>query len=245
MIVDVKELILSNIKKNGHHLYVVSGKSPLPRYAYTIGLYNQVGFEIMLAGAAFYKIADVVLIFDEIAKVLRHGEINGISLDEVIEIPLLGFFTLRKVQTSWVQKMCLGYYGFYGEQKINVLQIIPDSNHLTSDVPDMSQCFDSNVQLIWMWLEKPWSYNIPENSIAVTNIATLKGKKVTEVTRWEEDNWELFAGNAPDISSDELRPVPLGTLLAIDPTLEAIVNLKIGEGLWRDEKDLIWHEWIS
>ncbi len=37
--------------------------------------------------------------------------------------------------------------------------------------------------------------------------------------RWEKDEWEIFAGAGPDITEPERRVVPLGVLLAADPSL--------------------------
>jgi len=39
-----------------------------------------------------------------------------------------------------------------------------------------------------------------------------------------------------------MRVVPLGTLVAADPSLVAVVNLDVGAGLWRDEVSE-WHPW--
>jgi hypothetical protein len=62
--------------------------------------------------------------------------------------------------------------------------------------------------------------------------------------RWDEENWELFAGAGPDVSKDELRVVPLGTLVAADPSLVAVINLEVGAGLWRDDISG-WHPWAK
>jgi hypothetical protein len=44
------------------------------------------------------------------------------------------------------------------------------------------------------------------------------------------------------VPKDEMRVVPLGTLVAADPSLVAVVNLDVGAGLWRDEVSE-WHPW--
>jgi len=66
---------------------------------------------------------------------------------------------------------------------------------------------------------------------------------VTEAMRWEEDEWEIFVGDGPNIPEDELRKVPLGTLVGADESLLAVVNLAIGEGLLRDDPDSEWRPW--
>jgi len=44
-------------------------------------------------------------------------------------------------------------------------------------------------------------------------------------------------------TEDDARVVPLGTLLALDPSLEPVMNLAIGEGLWRDGEHGPWNPW--
>jgi len=64
------------------------------------------------------------------------------------------------------------------------------------------------------------------------------------VTRWDENEWEMFAGPGPDVTKEDIRLVALGTLVAADKTLLPVVNLAIEEGLWRDaDPDSEWHPW--
>ena len=64
--------------------------------------------------------------------------------------------------------------------------------------------------------------------------------------RWEEDEWEIFAGDGPDGPKDEIRVVPLGTLLGADESLVPIVKLSIGEGLLRDhDPNSYWRPWAA
>jgi hypothetical protein len=96
---------------------------------------------------------------------------------------------------------------------------------------------------VWQWLTDPWEYAVPDDSVAITNLDALRGKSITEAVRWEEDQWELFAGAGPDVPRDDMRKVPLGTLLAADPTLTAVLGLEIEQGLLRDPADLVWYDW--
>ena len=95
---------------------------------------------------------------------------------------------------------------------------------------------------MWRWLREPWTFPVPEDSTAVTDLAALQGEPVTEAARWEEDYWELFAGCGPDVPKDEQRVVALGTLVAADPSLAAVMNLEVGAALWRDGHSE-WHPW--
>jgi hypothetical protein len=45
--------IRDNIARSGQHIYVVSGEE-IPRFAYTIGITESVGVELILAGAVIY-----------------------------------------------------------------------------------------------------------------------------------------------------------------------------------------------
>ena len=65
-------------------------------------------------------------------------------------------------------------------------------------------------------------------SHAATDLDALRGSPVTEACRWEEDYWELFAGAGPDVPNVEKRVVGLGMLLAADPSLAPILDLKVG-----------------
>ena len=70
----------------------------------------------------------------------------------------------------------------------------------------------------------------------------MRGGRITEAVRWEETEWELFAGAGPDVVEKDVRIVPLGVLLGVDPTLEEATYLDIGKGLWRDS-DSEWVTW--
>jgi hypothetical protein len=85
-------------------------------------------------------------------------------------------------------------------------------------------------------------YPVPRESVALTDLGALQGKRITEVMRWEQDEWEMFAGAGPDIPEVERRVVPLGILLAADPSLLPTVDLRVGTGFWRDAQSE-WHPW--
>ena len=136
----------------------------------------------------------------------------------------------------------VGALDFYRETDLPALQIVPDEAHWTIDVPDLSEPWSAKASPIWQWLQEPWRYPVPSKSKAVTNLAALRGERITEAMRWEEDEWDLFAGPGPDVPKDEIRVIPLGTLLGHDETLGSVVNLPIGSGLWRDDASE-WHPW--
>jgi hypothetical protein len=232
------ETIDRNIKLHGQHIYVVSGGSK-PRYAYTIGNYQSHGSELILAGAILYLKDDLLKILKEIGAKL--GSTSDWA-SSVFDVEDCGSFSLRRVHASWSRELVLGACDFYKQKDIPALQIVPDLTHRTIDIPDMSEPFSASVAGAWKWLNLPWPYKVPANSTIVTNLAALRGERVTEACRWEENEWELFAGNGPETPQEEVRVVPLETLLWNDPSLHVILDLPVGEGLWRDEAS-DWHIW--
>ena len=53
----------------------------------------------------------------------------------------------------------------------------------------------------------------------------------------------MYDTGGEDVKEEDIMIVPLGTILGIDSTLTPILNLTIGQGLWRDNKDSNWQDW--
>ncbi|EMS31845.1 hypothetical protein C943_01804 [Mariniradius saccharolyticus AK6] len=229
--------IKSNINRNQYHVTLIAGDG-IPRFAYTIGLKDQVNVELIFAGGEYFSANEINELFHRIGSFLETNP-NGVEID----IPLLGSFSLVKVHPSWSKLLMLGVYDYFQVSEFNALQILPDAEHHTLDVPDLSKEFDTKAEPVWKWLIDEWNYSVPRDSKVVTNLAALKGEKITEIMRWEKSEWEMFAGPGPDVPKEQMRIVSLGTLLGIDQTLVPSMNLKIGKGLWRDHVDLIWNDW--
>ena len=231
--------IKANIEQHGYHVTMVTGGA-IPRFAYTIGCKEALGLEFIFAGGENYSKFDVSKIFDEIASSAKE-EHNWSNLS--VRIDSLGSFSVARVDKSWSELLTLGVFDYYNQTEIQVWQILPDDTHRTLDVPDMSQAFEVGSQPIWQWLSRKWDYPVPNGSMVVTDLRVLFGEKATEVTRWENDEWEIFSGAGPDTPKEEMRIVPLGILLGIDKSLEPIVHLEIGKGLWRNSAELTWIDW--
>jgi hypothetical protein len=120
-----------------------------------------------------------------------------------------------------------------------LINIIPENR--TLDTPLLSQPIIANDP-IWKWIDMDWNINVPKNSYVITDIDSLKGKTIVELMRWEDHVWEMFSGPGPDFKEEDIRIVP-GTILGIDDTLRRTVNLDIGKGLWRENKDSEWNNW--
>jgi hypothetical protein len=144
---------------------------------------------------------------------------------------------------SWAKTLMLGVFDYYKVKTIDAYQIIPDEAHWTIEIPDLSQPWSLKSAPAWRWSYEPWTYPIPRDSVALTNLDALRGGRITEVMRWEEDEWEIFAGAGPDTTEAERRVVPLGILLTADPSLLPAVDLSIGSGFWRDADSAEWHPW--
>lgn len=135
----------------------------------------------------------------------------------------------------------LGALDYYSVAELPALQILPDQLHWTRDIPDLTLPRNTDSEPVWCWLDQDWELSVPEQTTVVTNLDALKGASITEAARCEE-YWEMFAGAGPDVPKNEIREVPLGTLLGIDHTLYQVADLHVGEGLWRDPVELKWHQ---
>ncbi len=230
--------IRQNIAEYGFHVYAVTG-SGQPHYGYTIGLSESLGAELILAGAYFYELDEVGTVVRSIAGRLR----SPVAWEALqIEASPWGAFSLRKVDRSWAETLMLGVFDYYKVNTINAYQILPDEAHWTIEIPDLARPWSPESAPAWRWSYEPWPYPIPRKSIALTNLDALRGRRITEVMRWEEDEWEIFACAGPDTTEAERRVVPLGILLTADPSLLPAVDLPIGTGFWRDA-DSEWHPW--
>jgi hypothetical protein len=236
---DFLSRIQSNISEHGYHVTVVSGGA-LPRFAYTIGCKNSLGAEFIFAGGEYYS---QVQLGEIIAEIVSLAKKKPDWLNLSISITPLGTFSISKADASWSKLLLLGAFDYYNQPEIEVWQILPDGQHHTLDIPNMSQAFDIGSEPVWQWLSRKWDYPIPNTSMAVSNLQVLFGAKATEVTRWEKDEWEIFAGAGPDVQKEDMRIVPMGILLGIDKSLEPAAHLAIGKGIWRDNIELEWNEW--
>ena len=232
-------LISENIERVGHHVAVVQ-QSTVPRFGYTIGLKNSVGFELILAGGSIFLLDELIEIMNSIA---RNCKERVFSSSHNIKAGSHGVFALRRSHASWVEMLMLGAIDFFDDPAIETYQIRPDPAHITIDVPDFAVAWSPQREPAWRWLRESWELPIPSTSTALTSLAALRGERITEASRWELDEWEMFAGSGPDTPSDEVRVVPIGTLLAVDGTLESVISLDVGKSLWRDANDTEWNEW--
>jgi hypothetical protein len=228
------DIIRKSIDKNGYHVTLVNGGQN-PNFSYSIGLSERFGFELIIAGG-FNSIKDNEFIFEHIYTKLKSGS----SVNSQFSLSDNDVFHLGTVDSSWCEKLMLGVYDYYNVDEITAYQIIPIER--TLDTPIMSDAVNPNDP-VWKWLYMDWNIDAPKNSYVITDLNALKGKTIIEVAKWEDHVWEMFSGPGPDVEKEDIRVVPLGTILGIDATLKPIVNLIVGQGLWRDNKDSSWQDW--
>lgn len=236
------ELVRANIASHGHHITLVQG-GPLPRFAYTIGLTGRADVELVFAGGAFFTNREVHRVLNALASQVSARDQN--SVHPGFQLEPFGHFTLRSVDKSWARHLLLGVVDLLGEDRLHAAQIVPEPAYRTVDIPDLSQRWSGIAPPAWRWLYEPWVYPVPARASATTNLAALRGERVTEVVRWSETEWEMFAGYGPDVNEADVRVVPLATLVGVDESLEPAMRLEVGHGLWRDPVDLEWQAWVG
>lgn len=229
------QIIRTNVDEIGYHLTLVNGGQH-PDFSYSIGLTEKLGFELIIAGGGFISIKENELVFDYIFNKLQ----SGCLVESKFFLSEKNTYYLTKVDLSWCKKLMLGVYDYYNLDEIVAYQITPVDK--TMDTPLMSEAMDPNDS-IWKWLDENLDIDTPKNSYIITDIDSLKGKPIIELTRWGEHVWEMFSQPGPDVRENDIRIVPLGTILGIDATLEVITTLAVGQGLWRDNKYSNWQAW--
>jgi len=230
--------IKSNIKNTGQHITIVSGHQ-VPRYAYTIGLLERLNIELIFAGGIFYLEQDVRKILNGIAKMIDKGS----GFNSTFNLDSLGEFRLSNVHSSWSEIMILGVYDYYNAKEVNAYQVLPAKNNFTLDIPNMTKIWLSTEQPAWMWLTEDWVYDVSEKVTVVTDLDTLKGNPITEIMRWEKEEWEMFSGPSTEFDEKAIRVVPIGLLLSIDSSLLPALELNIGKGMWRKGISDNWKDW--
>lgn len=230
------EIIAINheIKRNGYRITLVM-QDICPRFIYTIGLKEKFGYDLIMPGCSEFDAENSIF---TVKKFIELNFPDRISLN----FTRVGNFYLQPSDPSWIELMALGALDFYGGVT-PFMQIRPDESNLTIDTPDLSKAWSLIAEPVWQWLKVPWQHPVPSMSTATTNLAALRGSRVTEAARWAEDEWELFSGSGPDTPEEDIRVMPLATLLGFDPSISEVVNLGVGQAAWRNEDELSWNDW--
>lgn len=224
------KIIRRNIINHGHHITsVMSGESP--GFLYTIGLKERVGGELVVAGLATLGLSFAGQLANEISALLREGrEPREIRHDT----GPTGCFVLKSAHPSWIRRLMLGVRDFYQTEEVIAWQIVAAQEQRPIDTPDMSQPFDAEREPVWRWLDGGWPHELEASSPVVTDLAALRGQPVSQLVRWEADEWEMLAEPGSDLPLDDLRVVSMATLVGYDPSLAAALKIPVGTGLFRN-----------
>ncbi len=226
--------IRKNIASVGHHVYLIMA-GPSPRFLYTIGLTDVAGAELLLAGGGRYDAQEAYEIVEAGAAALKLGGRTKATFTAGNH----GTFSLRATHASWVEHLLLGATDFYVGAAVHALQIVPDAEHHTLDVPDTALDLASSPP--WKWELEEWPYAVPKDAMAITNLAGIQGQPITEANRWEDDHWEWYAGS--ERSEDEMYIVPLATLIAHDPSLVEAMDIPVLTGRGREALGDDWESY--
>jgi len=205
----------------------------VPRYIYRHGGEGG-GARTILAGASFLSAEQALQLEELAASQLASPEASSGGAAPLVDAARR--FELRPVDPSWVELLVPE------ARRGQFVQVVP-LDDVTIDVPDMSVPFDAAAAGPWRWLADDWTYDAPVLSKVAANLAALRGETVTEVSRWETDYFEAFAGSGPDTPRDEVRFVAVSTLVGYDMSLASVADLPVGTSVWRASAQDDWHAW--
>ncbi len=236
------EAIAANISQHGLHIYRVggAGMDQAPRYTYSIGLTELGHSELILAGGSFFESDQPVTIVKQIADEVR----NGAAPQSLFDVENLGSFTLRPVCDSWMKELLLGALDYYSDRDVTALQVVPQGDHFTIDIPDLGLPWTLAKEPIWRWQFEQWPYEVPADSVAATDLPVLRGEVTAALAaRWDSDYWEVWSDYPEDYPEQNKRLVPLGMLLAADADLQIILSLGVGKGVRFNADTNAWEPW--
>lgn len=230
----------ANIAKYGVQWIVVQ-RSELPRWAYSIGLTERGGPEVVIAGA-------VALSLDELREVLEAFASSAESrLGKLPENLTIQGWSIRSAHPSWVEGLLLGANRYY-ERTVDAVQLVPPPERWTIDTPSLSAPWSPGTEPVWRWLadEEPWTFSFKREAIAFADVAVLQGRRPARTAGlWEEDEWEVFSysdDERANIDPADVRPIPLATLIAAFPDLAPLGGMVVGDALIREGAGP-WETW--
>jgi len=219
------------VTRHTHDQYAFEG--PLhPRVVFTRGLGSRVGLELVMAGGADLSTSEVGSLVRRVAgRIGRHPD-----LTTWIDLGPVGRVRLGACDPSWIRRLTLGSSD--PDSPVETRQIVPEDSLRTIDVPALDRPWCPVTEPIWARLDDQWPFTVPRRSTVETDLDALHGDRVTYISRREHDRWGMFC--RPIRAVDEVRTVPLQTLLGADPSLSVALALDVGQELQRPRSDAGW-----
>jgi hypothetical protein len=227
------------IERDGYVLYWVFG-GPTPSWYYTVGLGAEGAVpELVVAGTTVLLRDDLQIALGDLADRVRS---SGTRLETggAVEAGALGTVGLRSVHPTWSAHLLLGAADHHRGRAFDALQLVPTVTFV--DTPDLSQTYDADREPAWRWLTEPWPFSLPTEALAITDLGALHGDPVTVVNHHRDDAeapWEFYSGTKTPAEA-AMRLVPVGTLVAIDPTLSDALELEPGTWAERESETAPW-----
>jgi hypothetical protein len=213
-----------NVARHGYHLSLVQ-RGHVPRFLYTLGLARSRGAELVLAGVTPH---DAVAAANVIAAVAARRFERG----ETVRLAE-GAFRLRRVAQAWTRALLLGIPDFH--EVIHrraippVLQLVPQGGR-TLDVPNMAVGAPTDSPIRRWWVDA-WPGPIAGDAKVVSRLGFLRGDPALEVVRVAADEWHLRT--EPDEPEDRVQVCSITTAIGLDPTLERLPRMRVGQVLRR------------
>lgn len=210
-----------------------------PRYFYTIGLYRHLGYELILAGCYGWTKDEALEVLWQLGhQLLRRSRRCAARISDRVKTEL-GTVRLVPCHRSWTAPMLSGAAQYWSLRHVPAKQVVPLGPAATIELPDMHEPLDPSTSRCWAPLLEPSHACSHCGKRAVVDVAVLRTGGVARVMHYEDRSWFMF-GEAPTTTVEDLRELPLEALFALDPTLEALLDLPVGEEALRDGVGNSW-----
>lgn len=184
-----------------------------PRFSYTVGAFEHLGYEIVFAGGCLLLSDEIPAVF---SSVMEDNEDKRLSL-----WARFGKIKLRDAHPSWAPVMALNAIRQYPGRTIKLKQAY-FSDIRTIDDPDMTKPYNDPINGSWKYLKEAWPYCLAESASALLDLDALKGKDLKVASRYEDDYWEILSNNSFDENS---RIIPISVILEYWPSFHFIINM--------------------
>lgn len=228
--------IAEAISSSGYFCFHVSGDLT-PRWSYTVGRSAGGKCDLVFAGGLIYGPRAVMRIIDRVVS-------SGIDRSgESIGIPGLGKFSLNPLHHTSPKDLTFWVEHYADGLDSRVMQLVPDAQHNTKEIPNLSESWQSMGSPGWRWLTETWDFDVPGNGLVTVDLGVLRGQPVRELVRWGDDSWEAFSGNPAEMRKRDMRVINVATLISLDWTNEVALRLSVGGGVWREGCETPWIDW--